>query len=808
MANTVIALKKSATPAAAPASLANGELAINYADGKLFYKNVGGQIIAITSGTSANSFATINANGSLITAISNNSTLTFVAGSGIGITSDIINDIITISSTVQTTNVVPAFNQANQAYLVANAAFTQDNLVFATVNAAFSVANAANGWANTVAFRSANNANIYGMTYANATFLANTSGVTFNGSLNISSNLTVTSNVTAGNISVTGTASYIGANSVAVSGNVAVGRTTYNYPLDVVGIANVGNLYINGVDAIASGNGWANNINTAVYTVFPAVNNFVVAAITSNTAGANGWANNVNTYSGLTYVKLTAASQTITGDLSITGNLTLLGNSTVISSNSLIVGDSLIYLAANNYSGTDIIDIGFVANYGNTTGANVHTGLIRDATTKQYYLFNGLDIELQANNTAFTPGANGVINAALNADLITSNLTLGGANAITTIVNNAAGANGWANNINTATQNQFGAVNNYITTSITSNTAGANGWANNINTATQNQFGAVNNYITVSITSNTAGANGWTNSVAGSINTAHYSYANTISNTIGGIANVKLANVSISSPLTATFATTSGNTTATVGLGTIGPGATTTGGSGIASITTDVYGRITSIATATYLTTAVTSVSGSTGTITSTGGTTPVINLATTAVTASTYGGATQIPYFAVDSYGRLTTAGNVAISAGGSTVGNETVSASTYYPVFTTTTSGSMSSANVNTSYLTFVPSTGTLGAKVFNSLSDITLKTDIQGFDGEILLNKIDPKSFNWKDTGTKSYGVIAQELEKVLPELVDTAENGLKSVSYIPMIAMLIDVVKKQQHRIEEIEKKLGV
>jgi len=44
-------------------------------------------------------------------------------------------------------------------------------------------------------------------------------------------------------------------------------------------------------------------------------------------------------------------------------------------------------------------------------------------------------------------------------------------------------------------------------------------------------------------------------------------------------------------------------------------------------------------------------------------------------------------------------------------------------------------------------------------------------------------------------------------ILNKLVDTGENGLKSVSYIPMIAMLIDVVKKQQQRIEEIEKIIG-
>jgi hypothetical protein len=44
MANT-ITLKKSATPSQAPATLADGEIAINYADGKLFYKNASNSII-------------------------------------------------------------------------------------------------------------------------------------------------------------------------------------------------------------------------------------------------------------------------------------------------------------------------------------------------------------------------------------------------------------------------------------------------------------------------------------------------------------------------------------------------------------------------------------------------------------------------------------------------------------------------------------------------------------------------------------------------------------------------------------------
>ena len=145
--------------------------------------------------------------------------------------------------------------------------------------------------------------------------------------------------------------------------------------------------------------------------------------------------------------------------------------------------------------------------------------------------------------------------------------------------------------------------------------------------------------------------------------------------------------------------------------------------------------------------------------------------------------------------------------SGGGSTLNANNTDTATYYPGLSSATSGSWTNAVVATSKLYFVPSTGTLSATIFNSLSDASLKINVSEFNGEKLLNSINAVSYVWKETGKQSYGVIAQELEKVLPELVDTGENGLKSVSYIPMIAMLIDVVKKQQQRIEEIEKIIG-
>jgi len=138
--------------------------------------------------------------------------------------------------------------------------------------------------------------------------------------------------------------------------------------------------------------------------------------------------------------------------------------------------------------------------------------------------------------------------------------------------------------------------------------------------------------------------------------------------------------------------------------------------------------------------------------------------------------------------------------------VADETSNTSTYYPLFTLTTSGNVYTSNISTTKLYFVPDTGTLSATIFNSLSDITLKTDIEGFNGDVILESINPVSFKWKDTNRSSFGVIAQELEKVLPDLVETNDQGLKSVSYIPLIAVLIDSNKKLYSRLEAVEKEV--
>jgi len=131
---TTIRLKKSGATGNAPSnsSLQFGELALNYADGVLYFKNAANQIQQI-SGTSANTFETINANGSLLIADSNVDILSIAAGSGIHITANTFDDSFTIAArlndTVTSTDVtqIATANAINAVYTIATTAYNKAN---------------------------------------------------------------------------------------------------------------------------------------------------------------------------------------------------------------------------------------------------------------------------------------------------------------------------------------------------------------------------------------------------------------------------------------------------------------------------------------------------------------------------------------------------------------------------------------------------------------------------------------------------------------------------------------------------------
>ena len=53
----------------------------------------------------------------------------------------------------------------------------------------------------------------------------------------------------------------------------------------------------------------------------------------------------------------------------------------------------------------------------------------------------------------------------------------------------------------------------------------------------------------------------------------------------------------------------------------------------------------------------------------------------------------------------------------------------------------------------------------------------------------------------------GVIAQEIEKVLPEVVTTRDNGFKAVKYEKMIGLLVESIKDLKSEVDDLKKQLN-
>jgi hypothetical protein len=94
--------------------------------------------------------------------------------------------------------------------------------------------------------------------------------------------------------------------------------------------------------------------------------------------------------------------------------------------------------------------------------------------------------------------------------------------------------------------------------------------------------------------------------------------------------------------------------------------------------------------------------------------------------------------------------------------------------------------------------------------SSSDIRFKENIKPIENAIdKIRKISGNTYDWKEENKIEHGyegndvgVIAQEIEAVLPQLVQTRESGFKAVKYDKLVALLIEGIKEQQLQIEQL------
>jgi hypothetical protein len=109
-----------------------------------------------------------------------------------------------------------------------------------------------------------------------------------------------------------------------------------------------------------------------------------------------------------------------------------------------------------------------------------------------------------------------------------------------------------------------------------------------------------------------------------------------------------------------------------------------------------------------------------------------------------------------------------------------------------------------------------GGVVAKVLTSgawqqLSDSDLKENITPFENPIeKIKAISGVKFTWKNTelsADEQVGVLAQEVEQVLPQAVSTNEEGNKMISYASLIPLLIESIKEQQKAIDALKAELA-
>lgn len=103
-----------------------------------------------------------------------------------------------------------------------------------------------------------------------------------------------------------------------------------------------------------------------------------------------------------------------------------------------------------------------------------------------------------------------------------------------------------------------------------------------------------------------------------------------------------------------------------------------------------------------------------------------------------------------------------------------------------------------VNPAYKLDVQEGGVNTSGVYTNVSDIRLKQEIEPLENSLeKILQLRSVSYYWKDQSfdsSKQVGFIAQEVERVFPEVVKTDSKGLKAMSYSQLVSPVVDAIKE--------------
>jgi len=142
-----------------------------------------------------------------------------------------------------------------------------------------------------------------------------------------------------------------------------------------------------------------------------------------------------------------------------------------------------------------------------------------------------------------------------------------------------------------------------------------------------------------------------------------------------------------------------------------------------------------------------------------------------------------------------------------------------TFFDVQGTTTSDVMtvlngSTADANVGMIVFrdgaadfcgqITSNGSSNTTAYNTSSDARLKNVLGEAKGLEVINQLNPVHFEWKKSGIKQDGLIAQEVDPIVPNVVThNKESDVYSMDYSKLVTPLIKAIQEQQKEIEELK-----
>jgi spore maturation protein SpmB len=166
-----------------------------------------------------------------------------------------------------------------------------------------------------------------------------------------------------------------------------------------------------------------------------------------------------------------------------------------------------------------------------------------------------------------------------------------------------------------------------------------------------------------------------------------------------------------------------------------------------------------------------------------------------------------------------ITTIGTVTAGNVTAILPTGTISGSSQVTLSSTTGGGTSANVQFNSLGIGMAASTTTGRIDATNDIvayssSDIRFKENIKPIENALeKISKISGNTYDWKEENKIEHGyegndvgVIAQEIEEVLPQLVQTRESGFKAVKYDKLVALLIEGIKEQQSQIEELKNKI--